>query len=375
MYQVSLMERIFRLHDLRNEVPTDLAGAYETALYYAYWAGDFYSAAREDSPSHIVQAEPWALYVNIVLGSIPVLNVKQEIDAAAGGVVRAGDIVASSAHEAGLLLAMRVARAVLLAIVPELLATYEKFMPVSMSLEPDDYGKGRLVWPEPSAEFTLPGFWKHLDAREAHRWGRRLDGHSDEWSDIEFDARIEPEYRAFEEALPEIRTQAKALPGKVTYEALEQLEREHPTLNALRKKLDDNPKYQAMEKARKEGAAKPTFDWWPRTRQAILDLPNVEVEEITSRVCMELALAWRWRREHDIKETPLAPLTDSQQQVFDFIAKNPGKTGCQIVKYLAGQGIELVESTLTRHYIPELRRHGVRNRPGFGYYVENEDRE
>ena len=59
------------------------------------------------------------------------------------------------------------------------------------------------------------------------------------------------------------------------------------------------------------------------------------------------------------------PLTDSQQQAFDYIKANPGKTGQEICRACDISA----ESTFTKHFVPALRPHGLMNKRGFGYFI------
>ena len=59
------------------------------------------------------------------------------------------------------------------------------------------------------------------------------------------------------------------------------------------------------------------------------------------------------------------PLTDSQQQAFEYIKANQPVSGKEIVKALELSS----ESTFTRHYVPALKKHGVKNKPRAGYYI------
>jgi hypothetical protein len=68
------------------------------------------------------------------------------------------------------------------------------------------------------------------------------------------------------------------------------------------------------------------------------------------------------------------PLTDTEQRVLDLIqavSQGKGITGRQIIAKLDKEGFLLDQGTLTRHVIPILKKsHGVKNRPGVGYYCE-----
>ncbi len=66
--------------------------------------------------------------------------------------------------------------------------------------------------------------------------------------------------------------------------------------------------------------------------------------------------------------TPTSPLTEAQQDAYNLICEasraGEGLTGSQICRRL---GIDS-ESNFTTHYVPELKRHGIKNRRGLGYY-------
>lgn len=68
------------------------------------------------------------------------------------------------------------------------------------------------------------------------------------------------------------------------------------------------------------------------------------------------------------------PLTDLQHAVLEVIQNCPrgkGVTGREICAKLSKEGRNVIQSTLTRHVLPDLmRNYGVSNRPGVGYYVE-----
>ncbi len=61
---------------------------------------------------------------------------------------------------------------------------------------------------------------------------------------------------------------------------------------------------------------------------------------------------------------PPPPLTDAQQEVFNYIKEHGPKTGKEIVAALGLSG----ESALTTHLIPPLKPRGIVNKPGRGYY-------
>ena len=76
-----------------------------------------------------------------------------------------------------------------------------------------------------------------------------------------------------------------------------------------------------------------------------------------------LKLLQRFEAKREFKP-PLEPLTDQQQEVFEYIREHGPKTGKEICKAL---GIES-QSTFTRHYVPALKKHGIRNKRGAGYF-------
>ena len=85
---------------------------------------------------------------------------------------------------------------------------------------------------------------------------------------------------------------------------------------------------------------------------------------------LEKARKWLKRRGDKtpagLPAASLEPLTDSQKAAFDLIKKEGPLLGRQIVNRL-GIGSE---SSFTRHYVPPLKAHGVKNRRGLGYYID-----
>ncbi|HWA97340.1 MAG TPA: hypothetical protein VG713_02560 [Pirellulales bacterium] len=59
------------------------------------------------------------------------------------------------------------------------------------------------------------------------------------------------------------------------------------------------------------------------------------------------------------------PLTDDQQRAYDYIKEHGPKTAKEIVNALALAS----ESSFTSHSVPVLKRRGVKNKPGAGYYL------
>ena len=57
-------------------------------------------------------------------------------------------------------------------------------------------------------------------------------------------------------------------------------------------------------------------------------------------------------------------LTDRQKEVLEYVRRNGPKTAKEIAK-----AISIGVGTLTRHIVPALRKHGLRNKRGAGYYV------
>lgn len=62
---------------------------------------------------------------------------------------------------------------------------------------------------------------------------------------------------------------------------------------------------------------------------------------------------------------PLPPLTERQQEAFDLIRDHGPLTGKEIASRMG-----VSESAVTGTYVPHLKRHGVRNVKGRGYYVQ-----
>jgi hypothetical protein len=69
-------------------------------------------------------------------------------------------------------------------------------------------------------------------------------------------------------------------------------------------------------------------------------------------------------KRHEAADGP-PPLTEEQQQVFDYIKAHGPKTGKEIVSHLGLSS----ESAFTSHIVPALKPHGVKNRRGRGYYL------
>jgi hypothetical protein len=57
-------------------------------------------------------------------------------------------------------------------------------------------------------------------------------------------------------------------------------------------------------------------------------------------------------------------LTEDHQKAFDLICEHGPLTGKEVVNRLGLNS----ESLFTSHYVPELKRHGIENRRGLGYY-------
>jgi hypothetical protein len=82
-------------------------------------------------------------------------------------------------------------------------------------------------------------------------------------------------------------------------------------------------------------------------------------------ICDEIRIAMI-RLQCTPQQDDSKPLTDSQQDAYDLIAREGPLQGNQIVKRL---GIPS-ESSFTAHYVPALKQHGVKNRRGRGYYID-----
>ncbi len=67
------------------------------------------------------------------------------------------------------------------------------------------------------------------------------------------------------------------------------------------------------------------------------------------------------------------PLSDKALAVLNLLRNlppNKALTGPKILKELDDKNIIIDQSTLTKSIIPELKPHGVKNRPRIGYYIE-----
>jgi hypothetical protein len=63
--------------------------------------------------------------------------------------------------------------------------------------------------------------------------------------------------------------------------------------------------------------------------------------------------------------TSVPPMTNTEQTVLDLIRERSPILGKQIAAHLI-----ISESNLTRHIIPRLKMHGVKNRKNVGYYLD-----
>ncbi len=94
-----------------------------------------------------------------------------------------------------------------------------------------------------------------------------------------------------------------------------------------------------------------------------LGLPAANVRSMTPEQLAKDILPWALSRRAAEPEEP-EPLTGQQQEAFELIRDEGPLTGPQVVsKLVIGS-----ESTFTRHYVPALKRHGIRNKRGLGYY-------
>lgn len=88
-----------------------------------------------------------------------------------------------------------------------------------------------------------------------------------------------------------------------------------------------------------------------------------DLQRVAARIDKEVFAAWRLRRSLGLKSKLGKPtLSAVQQRVLDHIKANPNQVGKEIAKAL-----DISQSTLTRHLIPALKKHGVINFPGSGY--------
>lgn len=75
-------------------------------------------------------------------------------------------------------------------------------------------------------------------------------------------------------------------------------------------------------------------------------------------------------RGKSVQISPVPPLTDTQTKVLKIIksSRKPIRGKTIIIRLREQYGLTLEQSTLTRHIIPALKKHGVKNKPGAGYY-------
>ena len=91
-------------------------------------------------------------------------------------------------------------------------------------------------------------------------------------------------------------------------------------------------------------------------RSEVLDLLRAAVKESP-------AVGGRDNRENDTAQIEAhTPLTEAQKEVYDWIRRNGPLAGKEIANKIG-----LSESTITAHYIPALKKHGIVNRRGLGY--------
>jgi len=99
---------------------------------------------------------------------------------------------------------------------------------------------------------------------------------------------------------------------------------------------------------------------WDTINAEVSALPPIDVERLRLE---RRAERYRYRSG---QRPDSEPLTDAQQQVWDFVKSNGPVTGKEIV----AEGLA-EQSTLTRHIIPILKLRGLKNRRGAGYYIPN----
>jgi hypothetical protein len=109
-------------------------------------------------------------------------------------------------------------------------------------------------------------------------------------------------------------------------------------------------------------------------------LYNWDTEALEQRVGQELSNLRKYvrektdsRRRRDPRPVIAEPMSETEKAVFELLTALPAGealTGSEIISRLGAKGIPIEQSTLTRHIIPKLKEHGVRNRRNVGYYVE-----
>jgi hypothetical protein len=110
----------------------------------------------------------------------------------------------------------------------------------------------------------------------------------------------------------------------------------------------------------------------------LVEIPEEHIGPLTAGGIAQAAEEWvdlekereefrsklRTEKSGALPAEPQKPLTEEHQKAFDLICKQGPLTGKQIVNRLSLTS----ESLFTSKYVPELRKHGIRNRRGLGYY-------
>jgi len=99
--------------------------------------------------------------------------------------------------------------------------------------------------------------------------------------------------------------------------------------------------------------------------------PNGVAELLRSLGPLEQVLLkarkWLKARKRSADKTAVLhqkPLTEDHQKAFDLICKDGPLTGKEVVNRLGLSS----QSLFTSKYVPELKKHGIENRRGLGYY-------
>ena len=86
--------------------------------------------------------------------------------------------------------------------------------------------------------------------------------------------------------------------------------------------------------------------------------------EAAARVVSEKEFRAVRADQNGLPAEPQKPLTARHQKAFNLICEQGPLTGKQIVRRL----LLTSESLFTGKYVPELKKHGICNLPGLGYY-------
>jgi len=102
-----------------------------------------------------------------------------------------------------------------------------------------------------------------------------------------------------------------------------------------------------------------------RIRKHFPEVPRADIYRMNpGDLLYYLKETWRAEQEAMHESPATKPLTENHQKAFDLICTEGPLSGKAICNRLAIES----ESNFTGHYVPELKRHGVKSRRGLGYY-------